>query len=148
MKKIVLLIIMILGIVGCSVNCPDKPPRRAYMHNNGGMGMRYHFTLYYPDQGNSHSPNLKCPKNEYTITHLYTDDLGTVKRNDLIWTMKWVGNEYKEIPLDSTVRKNIQFTFTQSTITVQGVTGDLVHLNGTYKIETSPPSSWGVELVE
>ena len=143
MKKTIAIIVIILGLIGCSINCPDKPPRRAYMHSAGGMGMQYHFALYYPVQGTSHSPSSKCPQNTYTATHLYTDNLGVVPRSDLIWTMKWIGDEYREIPLTQEERKHIQFTFTQGAVVVQGVTGELVHLNGTYQIETSSPDSWG-----
>jgi len=147
MKKIVLLIVMILGIGGC-INCPSIPPKRAILHKAGGMGMQYHFTLYFPEEGNSHSPTLKCPKQDYLVSNIYTDDLGVVKRDNLIWNIRLFADEYRPIPESEAIQKHTTLIFTKKDVTIQGLTGDFETYNGTYKIETSSPSSWDVELVE
>jgi len=145
MKKIMIflgVLAMLCLVVGCAVNCPSLPPKRAIMHNTGGMGMRYHFTLYEPVEGYAHTPSAKCPKQEYLPSQVYTDDLGVVNRNNLIWISFY--NE--EIPFDEAMKRNTQFIFTKESVTIQGLTGDFQDLNGVYKIETTPPSSWSVSI--
>jgi hypothetical protein len=142
MKKIVLGIVMILGIVGCGINCPSKPPKRAILSQNSGYGMRYHFILYEPVEGSPHSPSFKCPKQEYLSSNVYTDDLGRVNRNNLVWISFY--NE--EIPFDETMKKNTFFTFTKEFVEINGLTGDFQDLNGKYKIETTSPDSWGISI--
>lgn len=146
MKKYLLLIAILLGLTGC-INCPSKPPKRAILHKTGGMGMQYHFTLYFPVEGNSHSSTLKCPKQEYLVSYIYTDDLGAVKRDDLIWNIRLVADEYRPIPESEAIQKQTTLIFTKKDVTVQGLTGDFKPYNGTYKIETSSPESWGINLV-
>jgi hypothetical protein len=148
MKKVIAITVIILGLIGCSINCPSMPPKRAVMHQGGGMGMQYYFTLYLPMEGTSHSPTLKCPKQEYQVTHVYTDDLGTVQRENLIWKIRLYGNEYRPIPETDVAQSQTTLTFTKKDVIVQGLTGNFEIYNGTYKIETSSPESWGIALVE
>jgi len=147
MKKTILSIVVLLGLVGC-INCPSLPHKRAIAHSTGKMGMQYSFTLYLPMEGNSHSPNLKCPKQEYQATYVYTDDLGSVKREDLIWNIRLFGDTFASLPESKAIQQRTTLTFTKNTVTVQGITGDLKPYNGTYKIETSSPESWGIEIVK
>ncbi|RUM71190.1 MAG: hypothetical protein DSZ08_03385, partial [Sulfurovum sp.] len=85
MKKIVLFIIMILGVVGCGTNCFSKPPNRAYFHQTGGYGMQYHISIYMPTALSPHSPTLKCSEYEYAKIDFYTDDLGQISGDRVIW---------------------------------------------------------------
>jgi len=148
MKKIILLMSMLLGLIGCGINCPEKPLKRAFMHQSGGMGMQYYFTLYLPMEGNSHSATFKCPKQEYQVTHVYTDDLGSVKRDNLIWKIRLYGNEYRPIPEMDVAQRQSTLIFTNKDVIVQGLTGDFEAYNGTYKIEVTSPDSWGIDLVD
>ena len=147
MKKIIISIMMLLGLMGCAINCPSLPPKRAIMHKTGGMGMRYHFTLYFPQEGSSHSPSLKCPKQEYLPSQVYTDDLGVVKRENLIWNTRLFADTYAPIPESEAIQKQTTIIFTEKDVTVQGLTGDFEPYNGTYKIETSSPESWGIDII-
>lgn len=142
MKKIITLIIVSLVLVSCAINCDSKPPKRAIMHATGAMGMQYHFTLYEPVEGSSHGGSFKCPKIEYLPSQVYTDDLGTVSRNNLVWISYY--NE--EIPFDENMRQNTSFTFTKREVTIKGLTQDFKDLNGVYKIEETSPDSWGVPI--
>jgi hypothetical protein len=140
MKYFILIIISVL-LVGC--NCNQDTPMRVIKHNTGGKGMMYHYTLYTPQYGTSHTPSFKCPKAEYYVSDIYTDDLGTVNRNNFIWIHH---SGSFEIPFDLNSRKNIYVTFEQNGIIVKGMNGEFADFNGKYKLETTSPDSWGVPI--
>ena len=145
MKKIILALMVLFGLIGCGINCDPKPPNRAIMHKTGGMGMRYAFTLYSAQDDASHSPQ-RCISYSYLPTYVYTDDLGTVSRENLIWNVRLYGNEFRSLPESEAMQKQTTLIFGKNTITVQGLTGDFSYYNGVYQIETSAPDSWGVPI--
>jgi hypothetical protein len=138
MKKIVLYIMMILSIVSCGVICDSKPPKRAIMHNTGGMGMQYHFTIYIPGSGVQHSP--RCPTWTYGTIEIYSDKLGNVLGDEVLWN-----NIYGEVNFSDYGEDphNIKLYLSSDKVVIQGW-GDVQ--NGTYKVETSSPDSWGVPI--
>jgi len=136
MKKIIL----ILGLVflnGC--NC-TKAPKVAIMHSSGGPDMTYHFTLYLPTNTTSHSISFKCPKVGYYVSDLYTDDLGELKRSEVIWKKEDAIKEFEyEIPYDQSMARNVSFSISKKSVIIRGLYGDFKEMNGEYKIENSPP---------
>ena len=140
MKKIVLTTMMILGLIGCGVNCPSKPPRRAVFHENGDRGMMYHITIYIPYGQLSHSP--QCTQYSYIPIHIYADSLGTLRGDEVIWD-----NGYgQDLPFQDNgdKKENIVLNISKEKIVIKGFRDN--HQNGTYKVETSSPDSWGVPI--
>ena len=144
MKKIILMLVLLFGLVGCGVICPSKPPKRAVMHNAGGMGMRYHFVMYEPVGDAGHTPSLKCTKYEYGRSHIYVDDLGLVDGDSIIWVASYQGQTSEMIPVD--IKKSAHFRFERKEISITGLSGGYEYLNGIWRIETSSPSSWGIPI--
>ena len=141
MKKIMIglgILIMMCLVVGCGVNCLSKPPKRAIMHNTGGMGMQYHFTIYIPGTGVQHSPS--CPTWTYGTIEIYSDNLGNQRGDEVLWNNIYgeVGfSDYGENP------HNIQLFLSKDKVLISGWADAQ---NGTYKVETSSPDSWGVPI--
>ena len=139
MKKILLLIIIGFGIIGCGINCSGKPPKRAYFHQDKGYDMRYHISLYFSAPIGSHSVSVKCTEYEYVAIHIYVDDVGVVKGDSIIWK----NGRGDEFPLEENgdQGENITVGITNDTVTVNGFQDNKI--NGTYKVETTSPDSWG-----
>jgi len=142
--KYILSLIMILGLIGCGINCKSKPPKRAVLSQNPANGMRYHFVMYEPVGNAGHTPTLKCTKYEYGKSHIYVDDLGSVSGDLVLWMALYQGQTSDMIPLD--IKKNATFVFGESQISITGLSGGYEYLNGTWKIETSSPNSWGIPI--
>lgn len=137
-KKILLIFVVSFGLIGCGVGCSNKPPKRAVMHENSGYGMTYHFSIYIPVSGLSHS--AKCSEYEYSKIDIYTDDLGTTTGDRVIWKSLY-GDlafvDYGENPA------NITLSFSNEKVVISGWSS----INdGTYKIENTSPNSWGVPI--
>jgi len=140
MKKIVLLIIMIFVIVSCGVTCPSAPQKRAYFHQSNEYNMRYHISIYLPTALSPHSPTVKCSEYEYSKIDLYTDDLGEVRGDRLIWKSIYGDvnfSDYGENPA------NIMVYFSKEKVVI---TGWNTNDDGTYKVETTSPDNWGVPI--
>lgn len=143
-KRILILIFSSLLLVGCGVVCKDEPPKRAVMQENGGMGMQYHFVLYEPVGDAGHTPSLKCTNYEYGRSHLYTDSLGVVQGDAIIWEAYHQGESASMLPED--IQNHTSFIFSKSAVTIKGATEAYSYLNGEWRIETSSPNSWGVPI--
>lgn len=140
MKKFILKIIVGLLMVGCGLNCQSKPPKRAIMHTNGGMGMQYHFSLYTPI-GDAERNSLRCTKYEYVKSDLYTDSLGTMSVTEVLFIMSNGSKAYAEEHDDI-----MKITISKTMIKIHGFTGHDSVLNEEYTIVNSSPSSWGVPI--
>ena len=140
MKKILLWTVICFGIVGCGMNCSGEPPKRAYNHQGGGYGMRYHYSIYIPSALSGHSPSVKCTKYEYAKIDIYTDDLGTITGDKVIWNNLYGEVAFQDYGEDP---KNITLHFSNEAVTISGWSSAN---NGVYKIETTPPESWGVPI--
>jgi len=134
-------IMIAMGLIGC-IGCDSKPPKRAYQHKNGGLGMQYHYVIFEPSGELSHSPG--CTKYEYIPLHIYVDDIGTVSGDSVVWK----NPEGNEVPFEEQGEneKNIVLLITKDKIIVSGFLNGYKNLNGTYQIETSSPDSWGVSI--
>ena len=144
MKKIIIsfgILIMMCLVVGCGINCPSKPPKRAYFFNGGGYGMSYHVAAYRPASQLSHNPTA-CTKYEYISFHIYFDEYGTFNGDEIVWKNFQGG----DIPFveNGEVQSNITITISKDKIVIKGFRNQIE--NGTYKIETSSPDSWGVPI--
>jgi hypothetical protein len=138
MKKILLMIIVSLGLVSCGINCESKPPKRAIMHQLGGMGMQYHFSIYIPGSGIQHS--AKCPSYDYAKIDIYADNLGSLRGDEVIWN-----NSYGEVNFTDYGENphNIQLILSAKQVVISNWTSSN---NGTYEVEDTPPDSWGVPI--
>jgi len=138
--KIISLMIIGFYLAGCGVNCSGEPPKRAYSHQGGGYGMQYHISLYPPYASLSHA--LKCNEYEYLVIHIYTDDLGDIRGDRVIWK----NNDGYDIPFDDNgdSKENITLMLSQKQIVVTGFKNN--RDNGTYKVDDGPPDSWGVPI--
>ena len=142
MKKIVLTTMMILGLVGCGpLGCDSEPPARATLDENGGYGMRYHFTIY-DVTGDANPHAIRCTSYEYITSEIYTDDLGIVNGSQVIWKNKLGGSDMET----EEKMKELTFTFSQQLLRVDGYKNEYTYLNISYKVETSSPDSWGVPI--
>ena len=130
MKKIVLTTMMILGLVGCGTTCPSEPPRYAKYIEGGGHGMAYHFEIYDVQGDAQHTPSLRCTQYTYIKTDLYTDDLGNVNIDSIIWIDNYNNNAY---PAEQ--KNQMKLYVSKSKIVVSGHTGAYSSLNGTYPIQ-------------
>ena len=144
MKKIIIglsILAMMCLVVGCGVNCPSEPPKRAYFYKNGAYGMTYHLGIFPPYGELSHSGG--CTKYDYASSHLYMDkNHGEIRGDEIVW--KNIFGE--ELPLEERggVLSNISVTISNDSVTISG--SPFESDNGVYKIETTPPNSWGVPI--
>jgi len=138
MRKLIVIGLIILGLTACGINCSGKPPKRAYIHSTGGMGMQYHVSIYIPGSGVQHSP--RCPSYDYAKIDIYTDSLGNLRGDEVIWNNSYGEVGFTDYGIDP---KNIQLLLSSDKVVVTH--WDDVH-NGTYKVETSSPASWGVSI--
>jgi hypothetical protein len=138
--KYILSFIMVLGLIGCGINCSGKPPKRAYIHQVGGYSMQYHYSIYIPSAKSGHSPSVKCSEYEYSKIDIYTDDLENVRGDAVIWKSLYgdlAFEDYGENPA------NITLDFSTEKVIISGWSS----INdGTYKVETSSPDSWGIPI--
>ncbi len=139
MKKMLLYLAIGLGLIGCGTECLNKPPKRAFVHANGGYNMIYHVSIYIPTSGISHNPT-DCTGYEYAKIDIYTDDMGTVTGDKVIWKSLYGDVGFKDYGVDPA---NITLVFSNKSVVIAG--WDRYH-NGTYKIETTSPDSWGVPI--
>lgn len=137
MKYIITLFIVSLFFVSC-INC-NMPPKVAYKHTTGDKGMEYHFTIYSPDASGPYFSTgiTNCPEYSYFPINLYTDNLGLVELDTIVWTNVFGG---EGLPIDESMRVNVKFNISSSEIIVSGLTGDFTDINGRYKIQDSPPN--------
>ena len=146
MKKIGIIFIGIILLFGCA--CGDKkPPQRALYKKDNISGMQYHIVLYEPfGTGGAHS--IKCGSWEYVPTHIYTDKLGTMNGNDVIWK----NLDEMDYPFEQNGQniRDVHLIISKDKITIQGFNykSGLNTMNGTYKVETTSPDSWGVPIVK
>jgi len=140
-KRIIFLVLTSLLLVGCGVNCKGEPPKRAIMHNTGAMGMAYHYTLYKPLANKSHSASFECTDYSYFPSEVYTDNLGTVDLNSLIWK----NLDGDDMPIRN--RNKVKFIFSSQYVTINGLENEEIkNYGGRYKIEISSPDSWGIPI--
>jgi len=143
MKRILFLLIsllMLMLLISCNCN-EKKPPARAFFNKTSAYGMQYHITLYEPaSNGGTHT--MKCQSWTYSPFHIYTDRLGTLTGEDVIFK----NLDECPPPFEENGQNNsdIHLSITKHTINISGVNGGI--FNGTYKVETSSPSSWGIEI--
>ena len=137
-KTVLMFVVLILGLVGCGINCDPKPPKRAIMHSTGGMGMQYHFSIYIPGSGVQHSP--RCPVYDYAKIDIYADSLGILRGDEVVWMNSYGEvnfSDYGENPRD------IQIMLSSQQVVISNWSSSN---NGVYKVEDTPPDSWGVPI--
>ena len=133
-------IVMLIGLSGCFFD-EKPPPARAFFNKTSAYGMQYHIILYDPaSNGGTHT--MKHQSWTYSPFHIYTDRLGTLTGEDVIFK----NLDECPPPFEENGQNNsdIHLSITKDTINISGVKGGI--FNGTYKVETSPPSSWGIEI--
>jgi len=147
MKKIMLTMSILIMIL-LSACCNDKkPPHRAIYSKTSGYEMQYHIILYEPfSDGGGHS--IKCGSWHYIPTHIYTDKLGSLNGTEIIW--KNLDGDDFPFATGGQNSSDIHVVIQNNTIKVQGFSYKSGNdtMNGTYKIETTSPDSWGVPIVK
>jgi len=139
-------IMMSIGLSGCTCN-DKKPPHRAFYNKTSNYGMQYHITLYEAFQdGGAHS--IQCGDWHYIPTHIYTDRLGVIEGDEIIWK----NLDGQEFPFEENgmSASEVHLNITKKSIEVQGFTYKSGNdtMNGTYRVEVSSPDSWGVPIVK
>ncbi|MBA1420610.1 MAG: hypothetical protein FAF03_07080 [Epsilonproteobacteria bacterium] len=146
MKKIIILMLVSFLFVGCGpLGCDGEPPTRATLDENGGYGMRYHFTLYevLANGGvNPHNLSVSCKEYEYYKSEIYTDDLGAVNGSQVIWKNRFQGRDMQT----SEQMAKLTFTFSDTQVQIDGFENEYSFENIDYKVETSSPESWGIPI--
>ena len=135
MKKIILMLVLLFGLISCGINCPSKLEARAYYYQGKSSMMTYHIGLFFPLSSSSHSPSLKCPRISYLKLDVYTDKLGNVNGDEVIFEDH--GYRYN---LDQSVK----FFFGKDEVRVNNISDP--NVDGIYKVERSSPNSWGVPI--
>jgi hypothetical protein len=97
-----------------------------------------------PSGNAEHTPNLKCIKYEYGKSHIYTDNLGSVNGDSVIWKSFYQGQNFNMVPTD--VLDSAHFVFGDKSIQISGLKDVYEYLNGTWKIEKTSPDSWGIPI--
>ena len=123
-----------------SACCNDKkPPHRAIYSKMSGYGMQYHIVLYQPSYGGG-THSFKCGSWSYSPFHVFTDRLGVLRGDEVIIKSLDMGLPpyYGQDPSE------ISLVIGKDTIKISGVNGGVY--NGTYKVETTSPDSWGVPI--
>jgi len=137
MKKISIILIsliMMIGLIGC-IGCDDKPSKRAYFHNNGGLGMQYHITIYEPYGQLSHA--VGCTKYEYIPLHIYTDNLGIMKGDAVVW--KNPSGDDMPFSENGEDPSRITLNISKNSIIVHGFKSK--NTNGKYKVKNTAPAN-------
>jgi len=129
-KRIVFLALAGLILVGCGVNCKSEPPRKSEYIQGGGYGMVHHFRLYDPQGDAGHTPSLKCTQYTYTKTDLYSDDLGNVTADEIVWIDLRGNNAY---PAEQ--KNQMKIYLSKNKVIISGHTGEYAYLNGTYPVK-------------
>ena len=145
MKKMITIISSLLMIVLLSAcTCgKKKPPHRAIYSQESGYGMQYHIILYQPSYGGA-THSFRCGSWTYSEFHIYTDNLGAMKGDDVIW--KNGGGHFDGLPFSKNGQQmhDINLVITKNNIQISGVKGNI--FNGKYRVETSSPDSWGIRI--
>ena len=139
MKKIMLTMSIVMMIL-LSACCNDKkPPHRAFYNKTSQYGMQYHITLYQPSYGGG-THSFKCGSWSYSPFHVFTARLGVLRGDEVIIKSLDMGLPpyYGQDPSE------ISLVIGKDTIKISGVNGGVY--NGTYKVETTSPDSWGVSI--
>jgi hypothetical protein len=134
MKRVYIVIssiILIFGLISCSVCGEKEPPRRATISNAGGYGMRYHITLQVPSVLQSHSS--PCTKYEYIDIHIYVDNLENFRDDEVIWK----NFDFQDFPFEENGQNttDIGVSIQSNNVTLKGLGSPYEHLNGTYFLE-------------
>lgn len=129
--KFILNFIMILGLVGCGVNCEDAPPRKAEYIQGGGHGMTHHFKLHDVRGDASHTPG-RCTSYRYVTSDVYSEKLGNVVASDIVW-IDMEGNEV--FSLNSDQMEQMRMYLSKEKIIVSGYTNEYATENGEYTIK-------------
>jgi len=146
MKRIAIVLISLIIMLGFT-GCDKKPPKRAYYHQEGAYGMRYHISIYFATNASgSHSPSFKLPKYEYSTMHIYTDDLGSMKGDKIIM----IDGINEPLPYAETgqQKEDINLILSKKQIVIRGFSHDQKFRNGTYRVETTSPDSWETPIVD
>jgi len=118
-----------LVLIGCGINCKGEPPKKAKYLDGGGQGMMYHFQLSDPQGDAQHTPG-KCTNYTYTRTDLYSDDLGYVDVDSVIWIDVRGNVAY---PIEQ--KNQMKIFLSKEKVVISGHTGDYAYLNGEYPIK-------------
>lgn len=103
--------------------------------------MQYHIILYQPSYGGG-THSFKCGSWSYSPFHVFTDRLGTLRGDEVI--IKSIDMAEPPYVDHGQNLSDIRLVITKNTIQITGVKGGVY--NGTYKVETSSPDSWGVPI--
>lgn len=148
MKKILTIVSVMLAMMILVSCCSDKkPPHRAIYSQTSGHDMQYHIILYEPfSDGGAHS--LKCGSWNYIPTHIYTDNLGELRGDEVIWK----NLDGQDFPFEERgqASHDIYLNITLNTIEIKGFSYKSGNdtMNSSYKVETSSPDSWGIPIVQ
>lgn len=137
---VVIGIVIIIGLNGCSCN-EEKPPRRAIFNKTSDYSMQYHIILYEPSYGGG-THSFKCGSWSYSPFHIFTDRLGTLREDEVI--IKSIDMAEPPYVDDGQDLGDIGLLITRDTIKITGVKGGVY--DGTYKVETTSPDSWGIPI--
>jgi uncharacterized protein YceK len=127
--KFIVVFIMALGLVGCGAICKDAPPRKAEYIQGGGYDMAYHFKLYDVQGDGGAMAGRGCTKYSYITTDLYSDNLGNVTADSIVW-IDLRGNV--AYPLEQ--KNQMKIYLSKNKIVISGHTGDYAYLNGEYPV--------------
>lgn len=139
MMKIIITMVTIFILGGCGI-CDDEPPKRAIIVEDNRYGMTYHIQVYVPFSGLSHG--LGCTKYEYVLINIYSDILGQLDGDEILWKNS-DGNEWPFVE-NGDREENIKVFITKSSVTISGFTNNRV--NGNYKVVTTDPNSWNISI--
>jgi len=87
-----------------------------------------------------HSPTLKCSEYVYSKIDFYTDDLGQINGDKVIWKNSYGDVNFSDYGEDPA---KIRLYFSKEKVAVSGWNS---YNDGTYKVETTSPDSWGVPI--
>jgi len=102
--------------------------------------MMYHLGIFPPYGNLSHSSGV-CTQYVYASSHLYMDkNHGTLRGDEIVW--KNIFGEDLPIEERGGILSDIRVTISKDSVTISR--SSLESDNGIYKIESTPPNSWGV----
>ena len=128
--KFIMSFLMVLGLVSCGVVCKDAPPRYAEYIEGGGHGMVYHFRLYDVRGDGGALAGRGCTKYSYIATDLYSDSLGNVVADEVVWIDRLGNTAYPEEQ-----KYKLRIFLSKNIIKISGHTGVYAELNGEYPIK-------------
>jgi len=143
MKTLLMLtmsVVVLLTITSCTCN-EKKPLERAFYNETSKYGMQYHITLYQPSYGGG-THSFKCGSWSYSPFHVFTDRLGILRGDEvIIKSIDMVEPPYVDHGQNL---GDISLIISRDMVKISGVNGGVY--NGTYKVETTSPNSWGVPI--